>query len=122
MFHILTLFSVATTMLAGLISPLTSWHTGTLFLGGSHQISANKSISEDVSFYFAQVTIEEGATVDGHIFLFSSTLDLAGHVTEEVHAFESDLMLRDSAKVDGEIDEEDLIHWTLLLPTIAQLP
>jgi cytoskeletal protein CcmA (bactofilin family) len=93
-----------------------------IVLGGHYHITAGEALNEDISFYFAQVTIDEGAKVDGHIFLYSSTLDLRGDVTENIHAFESDLTLRASARVEGEIDEKDLIHWTLLLPAMTQLP
>lgn len=32
------------------------------------------------------------------------------------------LTVRESARVDGEISEKDLIHWTFLLPAMIQLP
>ena len=122
MIRILTFFSVATVLLAVLITPLVALQSGMFILGGSYHIGQNESLKEDISFYFTQVTIEKGASVDGHVFLFSSTLDLAGHVTEDIHAFASDLTLRESARVDGEISENDFIHWTLVLPATARLP
>jgi hypothetical protein len=60
--------------------------------------------------------------VDGHVFLYSSTLDLRGTVTEDIHAFESDLTVRETAQIAGEIDETDFIRWTLLLPATVRLP
>lgn len=122
MIRIFALFSVAAVLLAALIAPLTVLQPGALVLGGHYHIGAGESLGENISFYFAQVTIDKGASVDGHVFLYSSTLDLRGDVTEDIHAFESDLTLRESARVAGEIDEKDFIHWTLLLPAMAQLP
>jgi hypothetical protein len=122
MIRIFALFSVAAVLLAALIAPLTVLQPGALVLGGHYHIGAGESLGENISFYFAQVTIDKGASVDGHVFLYSSTLDLRGDVTEDIHAFESDLTLRESARVAGEIDEKDFIHWTLLLPAMAQFP
>lgn len=122
MIRILVIFSVATVLLAGLASPLVVLQPGQSILGGTYHIGQNEPLKEDVNFYFAQVIVEEGASVDGHVFLFSSTLDLAGQVTGDIHAVESDLTLRESARVGGEIGEKDLIHWTLLLPATARLP
>lgn len=122
MIRIFTLFSVVTILLTGLMGSTTTLQPRMVVLGGSHHIRQNEPLEENVSFYFAQVTIDEGASVDGQVFLFSSTLDLAGRVTEDIHAFESDLTLRESARVDGKIDEKDYIHWTFILPAMAQLP
>ena len=122
MIRSLVIFSLATVLLATLNMPFLVVHPGETVLGGQYHIASDTSLEKDMSFYFAQVTIDEGALVDGHIFLYSSTLDLRGHVTEDIHAFESNLTLRETAQVDGEVDETDFIHWTLLLPTIAQVP
>jgi len=102
--------------------PLMVLHPGEFVLGGQHQITSETPLEGNISFYFAQVTIEENAQVDGQIFLYSSTLDVRGHATKDIHAFESDLTLHDTARVDGKIDQNDFIHWTLLLPEIAQIP
>lgn len=115
-------FSVSTILIAALSVPLAIAQHGMLVLGGHYRIGPGETLQEDVSFYFSQVTIEEGAQVDGHVFLYSSTLDLRGHITEDIHAFESDLTLRESAAVDGEIDDNDFIHWTVLLPAAARIP
>ena len=116
------ILSLATILLATLSMPFLVLHTGETVLGGQYHITSNTPLEKDMSFYFAQVTIDDDALVDGHIFLYSSTLDLRGHVTEDIHAFESNLTLRESAQVDGKIDETGFIHWTLLLPAIAQVP
>ncbi len=122
MFRIFALLSIAAGMLARLVAPISVAQPEMVVLGGSYHIRQGESLKEDVRFYFAQVTVDEGASVDGKIFLFSSTLDLGGHVSKEIHALESDLTLRESAQVDGKIDEKDFIHWTVLLPAMAQLP
>lgn len=97
-------------------------HPGEFVLGGQYHITSETPIAKDVSFYFAQVTLDEGTLVNGHIFLYSSILDLRGHVTEDIHASESDVILHVTALVNGEIDENDLTPWTLLLPAIVQIP
>ena len=122
MFRTFALFSIAAGLLAGLVAPLSVSQPGRFVLGGSYHIHEGESLKENVRFYFAQVVVDKGASVDGKIFLFSSTLDLGGHVSEDIHALESDLTLRESAQVDGKIGEKDLIHWTVLLPAMAQLP
>ena len=122
MTRILIILSLGAIVLSTLSMPFIVVHPGEFVLGGQHHIAAGTPLKEDVSFYFAQVTIEEGAQVDGHIFLYSSTLDLRGEVTEDIHAFESDLTFRETAHVEGAIDKTGFIHWTLLLPAIAQLP
>lgn len=122
MFRLFALLSIAAGLLARLVSPLSMAQLGMFVVGGSHHIHAGESLKEDVRFYFAQVTVDKGASIDGKVFLFSSTLDLGGHVSKDIRALESDLTLRQSAEVDGEIGEKDLIHWTVLLPTVAQLP
>jgi len=122
MTRILIVFSLAAVLLMTLSMPFLVLHPGNFVLGGQYHITPETSPQEDISFYFAQVTIDEGALVNGHIFLYSSTLDLCGHVTEDIYAFESDLTLHDTAHVDGKIDQNDFIHWTLLLPPITQIP
>ena len=118
----LTILSFASILLAVISVPFMVLQPGALVIGGHYHIGFGETLKEDVSFYFAQVTIDEGASVDGHVFLYSSTLDLRGYVTEDIHAFESDLTVRETARVDGEIDEKDFINWTILLPAAAQLP
>jgi hypothetical protein len=102
--------------------PFLVLHPGEFVLGGQYHITPETLLTEDLSFYFAQVTIDEDALVNGQIFLYSSTLDVRGHVTEDIHAFESDVILHETALVDGKIDQNDFIHWTLLLPEIVQIP
>lgn len=106
----------ATILLAILSVPITALQPGATIVGGHHYIGPDEKLNEDVRFYFSQVTIAEGAAVEGRVFLFSSTLDLRGDVTEDIRAFESDLTLRKTAHVEGKIDQTDFIHWTLLLP------
>lgn len=122
MIRALSIFSLATVLLTVLSLPLMILQPGAFVLGGQYHIGPGEILKEDVRFFFAQVTIDEGAAVDGQVFLFSSTLDLRGGVTQNIHAFESDLILRKSAHVDGKIDQKDFIHWTFLLPAIMWLP
>lgn len=123
MIRSLAVFTFAAILVsASLYAPLLLLQTGETVLGGHYHVRPGETLHNDMRFYFAQVTIDEGASVDGHIFLYSSTLDLQGDVTEDIHAFESDLTVRETAHVDGEIDEKDFIHWTLLLPAAARLP
>lgn len=118
----LIIFSLFAVLLATLSMPFLVLHPGEVVAGGQHHITSTTALEKDISFYFAQVTIDEDALVNGHVFLYSSTLDLHGHVTEDIHAFESDLTLRETARVEGTISQTDFIHWTLLLPAVAQIP
>lgn len=122
MIRSLTIFSLAAILLTILSVPFMALYPGEFVLGGHYHIGPGESLKEDINFYFAQVTIDEGASIDGHVFLFSSTLDLHGNVTKDIRSFESELTLRDNAHVGGNLNENALIHWTLLLPHIAQVP
>jgi hypothetical protein len=122
MIRTLAVLSLGAILLFALGAPFGMLQPGMLVLGGHYRVGPGETIKEDMNFYFAQVTIEEGALVEGHVFLFSSTLTLAGQVSEDIHAFESDLTLRETARVDGEIGEKDFIHWTVLLPASARIP
>ena len=115
-------FSFAAILGVVLYAPIAIIQPGEIVVGGHYNVGPGETLDKDISFYFAQVTIDKSAAVDGHVFLYSSTLDLRGHVTEDIHAFESDLTLRETARIEGEIDEHDFIHWTLLLPAAARLP
>jgi hypothetical protein len=122
MIRSLTIFSFAAILFAILSVPFMALYPGEFVLGGHYHIGPGESLKEDINFYFAQVTIDEGASIDGRVFLFSSTLDLRGNVTKDIRSFESELTLRDNAHVGGDLNENALIHWTLLLPSIAQVP
>ena len=87
MIRSLAFLSLATLLIFVVCVPLTAMHPGGFVLGGHYTLGSGEILQEDVSFYFAQVTIEEGAEVDGHLFLYSSLLDLRGNVTEDIHAF-----------------------------------
>ena len=121
MIRSLIVFSLATVALATLSMPFLVLHPGKIVLGGQHHITSETALEGNVSFYFAQVTIDEGAQINGQIFLYSSTLDLRGNVAKGIHAFESDLTLHETAHVEGRVDQNDLIHWTLVLPAIVQI-
>jgi len=118
--RILIISALVVVLLASMSMPFLVLHSGRIIVGGQHHITSDMLLGEDMSFYFAQVTVDEDALVDGQIFLYSSTLGLHGHVTKDIHAIESDLTLHTTARVDGEIDQNDLIHWTLVLPEIVQ--
>jgi hypothetical protein len=122
MMRSLIISSFAIVLLATLSMPFLILHPGGFVLGGRHHITPATALEKDISFYFAQEAVDEGALVKGHIFLNSSTLDLHGHVTEDIHAFESNVILHETVLVDGKIDQKDIIHWTLLLPAIVQIP
>jgi hypothetical protein len=122
MIRSLAFFSFAAIVGAVLCAPLVMMQTGEIVVGGHYIVGPGETLDKDISFYFAQVRIDEGASVESHVFLYSSSLDLRGRVTEDIHAFESDLTVRETAQVDGEIDEKEFIHWTVLLPAAAKLP
>ena len=66
-------FLIATVLLAGLSISLVAVQPGTFILGGHYHVASGETLREDINFYFAQVEIDEGASVEGHVFLFSST-------------------------------------------------
>ena len=107
----------ATILLTILSIPITALQPGATIVGGQYYIGPDETLKEDMRFYFSQVIIDEGASVEGRVLLISSTLDLRGNVTEDIRAFESDLTLRKTAHVEGKIDQTAFIHWTFLLPS-----
>lgn len=122
MIRALSVFSLATVLLTILSLPVMILQPGAFVLGGHYHIGPGETLDDDIRFYFAQVTVDDGAEVNGQVFLYSSTLDLYGNVAQDIHAFESDMTLHENAHVYGKIDQTDLIHWTLLLPAIVWLP
>jgi hypothetical protein len=94
---------------------------GAYVIGGVSVIPRGEVIQGDLHVLFAQVTVEDGARLDGRIVSISSTLDLAGSVAGEILAIGSDTTIRDSAKLLRSPREVRLIPYVILLPSMARL-
>jgi hypothetical protein len=92
-----------------------------LIVGGQYSLPAGQT-TENLTVLFANLTVPDDAVLDGSLLSFSSNVDVRGSITDGVRAIESDINFRETAQVDGQINEKDFIHWILLLPNIVCLP
>jgi hypothetical protein len=103
---------------------LTGWRvfsqSNSYAIGGECVIHTGDVVHGDLRAFFAQVTVQDGARVDGSITAISSTLDLAGSVGGSVLAVESDLAVRDTAKLSESPRRVEGIPYVLLLPHIVR--
>jgi hypothetical protein len=103
---------------------LTGWRLstapGAYVIGGEYVIVAGEVIHGNLQVLFAQITLEEGARVDGQIIALSSTLDLAGSVGGSVLAVESDVTVRATAELLQAPRQVEAIPFVVLLPQLAR--
>ena len=103
----------------------TGWHLsrqlGSWVVGGEYVVHTGEVVSGNLQALFAQVTLEEGARIEGRILSVSSALDLAGAVSGEIVAFGSDVQVRDTASLRLSPREMDAIPYVVLLPQMARL-
>ncbi len=90
---------------------------GSWVVGGEYVVHSGELVSGNVQALFAQVTLEEGARIDGRILSVSSALDLAGTVSGEIVAFGSDVQVRDTASLRLSPRELHAIPYVVLLPS-----
>ncbi len=115
--------SMAILLLVLLVASLTGWRVLSppdgYVIGGECVIHTGDVIHGDLHVLFAQVTVQDGARVDGSITAISSTLDLAGSVGSSVLAVGSDVAVRGTAKLSESPRRVDGIPYVLLLPHIV---
>ena len=104
---------------------LTGWHLltqrGGYVVGGEYVIRNGEVVSGNLEALFAQVTLEEGARVEGRIVSFSSALDLAGTVRGGILAIGSDITVREAAQLVKSSRRLGRLPYVLLLPQMARV-
>ncbi len=93
----------------------------TYVIGGEYTVQAGQPIRGDLRAIFAQVSVPEGAHVDGRIFALSSALDLAGAVTGDVLAVASDVAVRPTAQLAFAPRQRGSVSYVILLPEMARI-
>ncbi len=104
---------------------IAGWHLwqapDTYVIGGEYTVEPEQPIRGDLRAIFAQVTVSEGAHVDGRIFALSSALDLAGAVTGEVLTVASDVAVRPTAQLASAPRQQGSVSYVILLPQMARI-
>lgn len=93
---------------------------GTLIIGGEYSLPSGQNPGT-LTALFARVTVPDDAIVNGRIFSFSSDISVRGTVTNGIRALESDIILRETGQVTGDVSQKDILHWILLLPSLVQI-
>jgi hypothetical protein len=88
-------------------------------VGGEYVVPRGQVLQGDLYAFFAQVFVEDGASVAGRLVGVSSTLDLAGSVGGRVLALSSDVTVRQSARLAANVGELSGVPYVVLLPRLA---
>lgn len=89
-------------------------------IGGTYVLHGGQQLTGNLILIFAQFTLEDGATLDGRIVSVSSVIDVRGQMRGDVLAFDSDLTIRDTARMSGSSKEIQALPYVILLPEIAR--
>lgn len=89
-------------------------------VGGQYVIHRGEVVTGDLDAWFAQVTLEDGARVQGRIRAVSSVLDLGGKVDGTVLAVGSDVIVRITADLPKRPRSVEIIPYVILLPRMTQ--
>jgi hypothetical protein len=93
---------------------------GNLVIGGVYVIHSGEVMSGNLDAVFAQVTLEDGARVEGRILSVSSALDLAGSVSGDILSIGSDIRVRETARLKQGPRELQTFPYVVLLPQMAR--
>jgi cytoskeletal protein CcmA (bactofilin family) len=92
----------------------------TYVIGGDYVVHRGEAVTGDLRTMFAQVTLEDGARIEGKILSVSSVLELAGTVRGEIVGIGSEIVVRNSAKLVSAPQHMETIRYVVLLPQIAR--
>ena len=116
--------SMSLLVLVVLSASLTGWQllspSGSYIIGGAYVIHGGKVVNGNLQAFFAQIILEDGARVEGRIVLVSSTLDVAGSVSGKILAVDSDITIRETARLNESVRRADAVPYILLLPEITR--
>jgi hypothetical protein len=88
-------------------------------VGGEYVIPRGHVLQGGLYAFFAQVFVEDGASITGRLVGVSSTLDLAGSVGGSVLALSSDVTVRQSARLAKKVSQVSAVPYVVLLPKLA---
>jgi hypothetical protein len=107
-----------------LSAALEGWRTFTgsdvLIIGGKYTVLASQTLPSNLRALFAQVTLQDGARIEGKITAISSTLDLAGSVDGAVLAVNSDVIVHAGARLAEAPQRVAGIPFVILLPGVLR--
>jgi hypothetical protein len=92
----------------------------TYIIGGDYVVHEGNIVHGNLRLFFAQVTLEKDAHVEGAILSFSSTMDVRGTVTGNISSLESEVKVRESAHIKGIPSDTNILPLVLLLPEMAR--
>jgi hypothetical protein len=92
----------------------------TYIIGGQYVVHAGEAVTGNLRTMFAQVTLEDGARVEGRITSLSSVLELAGTVRGQIVGIGSEIVVRNSAQLVSVPQHVGTIRYVVLLPEIAR--
>jgi cytoskeletal protein CcmA (bactofilin family) len=70
-------------------------------VGGSYTLAAGETLTGDLNTIGADITLEQGSMVSGHLTALGGTVTVNGTVSKDVHVYGGELMLGDSARIEG---------------------
>ncbi len=107
-----------------LSASLTGWQLyaqpDNVVIGGEYVVATGQTVPGDLSVWFAQIRLEDGASVQGSIRAVSSVLDLGGRVEGSILGVGSDVIVRATAQLSEEPRSVQTISYVILLPRMAR--
>jgi len=107
-----------------ILTSLTDWRLYTqpdsVVVGGEYVIHRGEVVTGNVDAWFAQITLEDGARVQGQIRSLSSVLNLGGKVDGTILAVGSDVIVRATAELAQHPRRVEIIPYVILLPRMAR--
>jgi hypothetical protein len=92
----------------------------TYIVGGEYVVRKGEIVDGNLGLFFAEVTLEKGARVDGTVLSFSSVVDVYGTVAGNISSLESEVNVRPSAQVKVVPKDTGVFPVVILLPNIAR--
>ena len=89
-------------------------------VGGEYVIPEGETVQGNLSLFFAQVTLEKDARLEGSILSFSSVVDVRGAVTGDISSVESEVNVQQSAEIKAVPRDTGLFPLVVLLPEMAR--
>lgn len=90
-------------VLLAAISVATANPEATTVFGGSYVLPAGATRTTDLTAIGADVTLEPGSRLDGHLTVIGGSATVGGTITQDVHAYGGALHLGAGASVDGDV-------------------
>lgn len=116
--------AVAVLLVVFIFASVTGWRLyaepDSFVVGGSYTVHQGQVIRGNLDGLFSQITLEEGAQVEGQIRVVSSVLDVAGKVGGSISLVGSDLIVRETAELAEDPERLGDIPYVILLPRMAR--